>query len=157
MDDISSCRNGSKSMGLLQDPIIVSPHVSPITATDVNADEASCNGRFLLVGSSDCTISVYDLSRLGSELYHEKQVGLSEGGVVRQGDSRKRARRKPVAQSKRMHASIANVDNVNTGSSSEVNRIGHRYSVQSVQWYPVDTGVFISLESGGLVHLWYVD
>lgn len=47
-------------------PQIVSPHSARITSLDI---DNTCEGRFLLAGSQDCTISVYDLSLLGSD-YH---------------------------------------------------------------------------------------
>ena len=150
LDDVSSYRQGPSGMSLLHDPQIVSPHIGAVTSIDVNSDDNSCNGRFMLVGSRDCTISAYDLSRLGSEYYFEDKVIGDIGGGFAIGESRKRARRKPIARSKRLQASEAS-----RGSNlSYVGLKGHRHSVVSVQWYPVDTGMFISVENNGLVHLW---
>ena len=138
----------SRKMALLHDPEIVSPHKCSITDLDINSDSFQ-DGRYLLAGSLDCTISVYDLSYFGSEYWNEKKMGLL--GITRNGrhclgESRKRARRKHIARSNRERSTL----NEEAGDSIA----GHRFSVQSVQWYPVDTGMFISLDKSGVVNLW---
>eukprot|EP00815_Leptocylindrus_aporus_P000798 CAMPEP_0116050834 /NCGR_PEP_ID=MMETSP0322-20121206/617_1 /TAXON_ID=163516 /ORGANISM="Leptocylindrus danicus var. apora, Strain B651" /LENGTH=526 /DNA_ID=CAMNT_0003533461 /DNA_START=176 /DNA_END=1755 /DNA_ORIENTATION=+ len=138
----------SRKMALLHDPEIVSPHKCSITDLDINSDSFQ-DGRYLLAGSLDCTISVYDLSYFGSEYWKEKKMGLL--GITRNGrhclgESRKRARRKHIARSNRERSTL----NEEAGDSIA----GHRFSVQSVQWYPVDTGMFISLDKSGVVNLW---
>jgi DNA excision repair protein ERCC-8 len=104
---------------------IVSPHRKSISSLSVDKTE----GRFLLAGSSDATISIYELSRCGREEYQEL------GGVRASNLSH---RYKPVAQSMR--------------SASNAN--GHGSSIVRAEWYPFDTGAFISSSTDGNVVVW---
>lgn len=64
-----------KSQLELQDsPRVASPHIGAIPALKVDRVE----GRFLLSGSVDATISVYDLSKWGTQNYLQKK-GPSDG------------------------------------------------------------------------------
>lgn len=58
-------------------PQIVSPHSARITSLDI---DNTCEGRFLLAGSQDCAISVYDLSLLGSDHHLNTDGGEQRDG-----------------------------------------------------------------------------
>jgi len=113
---------------LLDDPRVASPHAGAIPALQVDRIE----GRFLLSGSSDATVCIYDLSRWGTE-HHLRSKPSSSGSNVY----------KPVARSVR----------VPFGDELETPH-GHSHSVVQVQWYPVDTGAFTSASAEGSILVW---
>jgi len=118
---------------LLDDPEIISPHRRAITSLSIDRN----GGRFLLAGSFDGTLSIYDLSKWGSEHF----VRCTQ----RSGDPKaRRTAFHPVAQS------------VKVPATSDVLEVpaGHSSSITHVQWYPVDTGAFISSASDGSILLW---
>lgn len=116
---------------LLNDPEIISPHQSAISSISVNREE----GRFLLAGSSDGTVSIWDISKWGSE--HYIRQGSNNGSLAR------RTAYHPIARSIKVTAP--------GGFSIPA---GHSSSVSHVQWYPVDTGAFLSSSSDGDILLW---
>lgn len=112
---------------LLDDPRVASPHTGAVSALQVDNQE----GRFLLSGSGDATVCIYDLSKWGTEQCLKGSTSLSssdEGSVYR-----------PVARSVR----------VPFGDEH-----GHSHSVVQVQWYPVDTGAFLSASAEGSILVW---
>ncbi len=98
-------------------PQIVSPHSARITSLDI---DNTCEGRFLLAGSQDCTISVYDLSLLGSDYHLNTTSGGREHGNeststnVRKKEQEQmwkdKNRFQPVARSQRNLAAEENLD-----------------------------------------------
>ncbi len=120
---------------LLMDPELVSPHEKSISSLAVD----STMGRFVLAGSTDATVSVYDLSYWGSE-------GFSRN--VKDWASLKSFR--PVARSMRVpFGMMTNDDN----RALEIPP-GHSAAISHVQWYPVDTGAFASYATDGCLLLW---
>lgn len=117
---------------LLNNPRIASPHQGAIPALQVDRIE----GRFLLSGSFDSTICVYDLSKWGTDFYLR---GKPSSSVVDGANSVYQ----PVARSVR----------VPLGDELEIPH-GHSHSVVEVSWYPVDTGAFISASADGAVFVW---
>lgn len=83
-------------------------------------------GRFLLAGSADATLSIYDLSKWGRE---QQEV-----------EHKSRNLYKPIAQSLR------------ATSNRQVN--GHSSSVVKAEWYAFDTGAFVSAASNGSLLVW---
>jgi len=144
-------------------PQVCSPHSSPITSLDV--DNAS-EGRFLLCGSRDCTISVYDLSTLGSD--HHLNVNSNSSVTLssletRRSDSnlasskgsspnyeKDRQKYHPVARSRRIAVNPYD-SNSNHLSTTPA---GHSHSVTQVKWYPIDSGIFLSADACGSILLW---
>lgn len=112
---------------LLQDPDIVSPHRKSISSLSV--DDAT--GRFLLAGSSDATISIYDLSKWGRS-------------KLRNNDDNERSSYAPVAKS------------IKVPTVTDILKLpaGHSASITYTQWYPTDPGVFLSASSDGTVLTW---
>jgi FOG: WD40 repeat len=139
-------------------PQIVSPHSTQITSLDM--DNAS-EGRFLLCGSKDCTISVYDLSLLGSDysltttdredLLEDRRCSLSVDLEEQHSTWKSKNRFRPIAKSPR--DTSLRPDGLAMSDPLFVPR-GHSHSVTQVLWYPVDTGVFLSSDAVGNVLLW---
>jgi len=130
---ISKFLQGNKE--LLMDQEIISPHQNTISTLAVD----TILGRFVLAGSADATISIYDLSHWGSEGFIRKLTHSSSF-----------TRYRPVARSLKVPVGIQS-DNeralLNIPS-------GHSAAVTHVQWYPVDTGVFVSTATDGCLLLW---
>eukprot|EP00980_Cylindrotheca_fusiformis_P010214 scaffold2271_cov130-Cylindrotheca_fusiformis.AAC.9 len=116
---------------LLNDPEIISPHESAIASLSINREE----GRFLLAGSSDGTVSIWDISKWGSEHY------------IRQGSNNNSLARRTA------YHPIARSVKVTAAEGLDIPG-GHSSSVTHVQWYPVDTGAFLSSASDGDILLW---
>jgi DNA excision repair protein ERCC-8 len=114
---------------LLDDPEIVSPHRTAISCLSLDR----VGGRFLLAGSADATLSIYDLSKWGSEHFARQDDPQTRRTVFR-----------PVARSIKVPA---------VEDDLEV-PAGHSSSITHVQWYPVDTGAFLSSASDGTILLW---
>ena len=133
-------------------PQIVSPHSQKIASLDI---DNSCESRFLLCGSSDCTVSVYDLSILGSEHHLQpEKVTLEDNddkqnrNYLQQKTWKQKNRFRPIARSQKNFGTEDNhLDPLFVPD-------GHSFSVTNVLWYPVDTGVFLSSDSQGNILLW---
>lgn len=130
---VSKFLEGEKE--ILNDPEIVSPHQSSISSLAVDPGI----GRFVLAGSTDATVSVYDISYWGSE------------GFVRNKKDWDTLRKfRPVARSLRVpFGMMRNDDNCGLEIPS-----GHSAAISHVQWYPVDTGIFVSYATDGCLLLW---
>jgi len=98
-------------MELLDHPRIASPHTGGIPALQVDRNE----GRFLLSGSSDATVCIYDLSKRGLD---HSLVGTASSTCPESKEY------KPVARS------------VRVPSDEDELQIphGHSHSVVEVQW-----------------------
>jgi DNA excision repair protein ERCC-8 len=115
------------NMVLRDNEQIVSPHRGSISTLHMDRTE----GRFLLAGSSDATISIYDLSPWGRDPLlnsHQSPENAAPKSVY-----------KPVAQSLRRTTS---------------NGPGHSASIVRAEWYAFDTGAFVSASSDGALVVW---
>ena len=127
---------------LLNDPEIVSPHRSSISGLDMD----SASGRFLITGSIDATVSIFDISKWGSgdnknNTHHHHQQQQQHRQQQHRSSS---STYHPVARSQMVPA-VSNILEVPNGHSS---------STTYVQWYPTDTGVFLSGSSDGTILVW---
>ncbi|MGK3734614.1 MAG: WD40 repeat protein [Bacillariaceae sp.] len=122
---------------LLQDPDIVSPHRKSISSLAMDS-----SFRFILAGSADATVSIYDISKWGStsssmnsnnNINNNRQQSSSGGDNIRNYH--------PVAKS----IKVPYIPTLPTGHSS---------SVTYTQWYPTDAGVFLSASSDGTILVW---
>eukprot|EP00536_Pseudo-nitzschia_multiseries_P001238 jgi/Psemu1/180475/e_gw1.15.205.1 len=113
---------------ILQDPDIVSPHRKSISSMSMDS-----SGRFLLAGSTDATVTVYDISKWG----RNKSNGNEEKRSGRHSYA-------PVAKSVKVPA-VPDVLQLPAGHSS---------SITYTQWYPTDAGVFLSGSSDGTILVW---
>jgi len=156
---------------------IVSPHSSQITSLDMDNNS---EGRFLLCGSSDSTISIYDLSLLGSEYHleyghsyeHREEEQNHENHVKNQvlarsknsdvksisvshNDDKEKQKNKfrHIGKSQRSHA---NPSQTIAAMQRDPNYLpsGHCCPVTQVQWYPIDSGIFLSSDCIGNIMLW---
>jgi len=122
---------------------VCSPHSFPITSLDV---DNKSEGRFLLCGSHDCTITVYDLSILGSDhhLGTSSSFTSKSSRDILMPEKDKRTFH-PVSRSRRI-----------VGGCYDPNHVppGHSHAVTNVKWYPVDSGIFLSSDTDGSVLLW---
>lgn len=109
---------------LLNDPDIVSPHRKGISSLSVDL-----TGRFLLAGSADATVTIYDLSKWGRTKTSQPSENHSYA---------------PVAKSVKVPA-VPDVLQLPAGHSS---------SITYTQWYPTDAGVFFSASSDGTILVW---
>lgn len=141
---------------------IVSPHVGAINSLDF---DNHAEGRFLLAGSADGTVSVYDVGLDGSEYLldggidnarNSKAGGASSlaGSETSADEShrlRQMAQHKPLARSRREPPSAAL-----QGQSVNPNYVpsGHGGAVSTVQWFNTDTGAFISTDKSGQILIW---
>jgi DNA excision repair protein ERCC-8 len=130
---VSNFLQGSKE--LLLDPEIISPHQNAISSLAVD----SIFGRFVLAGSADATVSVYDLSHWGSEGFARKLTHSSSF-----------ARFRPVARSLKVPFGLRPDDE---RAALEIPS-GHSSAITHVQWYPMDTGAFVSCATDGCLLLW---
>jgi DNA excision repair protein ERCC-8 len=139
----------------------VSPHQSRITALEI---DNSSEGRFLLSGSQDCTISVYDLSLLGSEHHLNRDdveivdgyggsTCIENGAMGSLAQWRRKNRFRPIARSQR-HFFTADEYQEQIHLDPLHVPCGHSHSITQVKWYPVDSGVFISSDSIGNILMW---
>ena len=112
---------------LLEDLDVVSPHRKSISSL-----AADSTGRFLLAGSADATISVYDLSKWG-------RIKLNNDDYITN-----RSAYAPVAKSVKVPA-VTDLLQIPAGHSS---------SITYTQWYPIDAGVFFSASSDGTILVW---
>lgn len=115
-----------ENMALRDNEQIVSPHRGSISTLNMDRTE----GRFLLGGSSDATISIYDLSPWGRDPLlnsYQSPDNAAPKSVYR-----------PVAQSLRGNA----------------NGPGHSSSIVRAEWYAFDTGAFVSASSDGALVVW---
>ena len=93
-------------------------------------------GRFLLAGSSDASVSIYDLTPWGRE---PSYGGGHEIGSYNNYQGSPMSIHKPVAQSLR---------------SSSPEHPGHRASIVRAEWYAFDTGAFVSASLDGALVVW---
>eukprot|EP00752_Nemacystus_decipiens_P004205 g3843.t1 len=151
------CSSRLSRLDLNVDVEIKSPHHGPITWLSVDSAEE----RYLLTGGADCTVALFDLDGSG-----EKQPA-SIGDDAHQPNVRAAAMRRPgaaaavaataAAARRRYPKELRELgrtprEPLSRGSNSSYG--GHRHSVSVVQWYPVDTGLFVSGGMDGVVKLW---
>ena len=131
-------------------PQIVSRHQLKITSLEI---DNSSEGRFLLSGSQDCTISVYDLSLTGSDYFVNKEDNENGTGSNNCNGSLSQWKRKnsfrPIARSQRNFFTSQQQPHHVLDVPS-----GHSHSITQVKWYPVDSGIFLSSDSIGSILMW---
>jgi DNA excision repair protein ERCC-8 len=139
---------------LLDGPEIVSPHRSLIPTMSYDR----VDGRFVLVGSSDGSVSIYDLSKWGSEKflrrdnYSHRKSSISTNNDW---DDEQAHMFHPVARTLRVPSALRRAEG--GGGGGDYNNTlpeGHFSSLTHVQWYPVDPGAFVSASLDGSILLW---
>lgn len=117
---------------------IVSPHVGAINSLDF---DNHAEGRFLLAGSADGTISVYDVGLDGSEYFLDGGIenmpaaGSAGSAGMEEHRLRQMAQHKPLARSHREPPAAAL-----NGQAANPNYVpsGHGGAVSTVQWFNTD-------------------
>lgn len=133
--------------------------------------------RFVLTGGSDAIVSIYDLSKWGSEEYFaERQTKPKSKSTTTSTSTGYSRRSLPVNRgannqshnSKSVHKPIASShrepprslammmnddDDAGIHASIEIPS-GHASPISKVQWYPVDTGAFLSSSRDGSLLVW---
>jgi WD40 repeat protein len=118
---------------LLSRPALSSKHVGAITALDV--DNGHEEARYMLSGSWDSTISIFDLEQQQQAGNHYTTDSIGNQSSIL-----------PMQKSSRCTSSLA--------SSTTTIPTGHSAAVSSVQWYTYDNGMFVSSSLDGSVLLW---
>ena len=134
---------------------IVSPHTRSINCLDVDRRE----NRFLLVGSSDATVSLYDISPWGNNERRSKST--FHGDTT--GNANAQTTYHPIAQSIRQPPRNSSVGGgAGEGDPFASVPSGHTSRISYAQWYPTDAGIFLTASAtssssgggGGEVLLW---
>jgi DNA excision repair protein ERCC-8 len=125
---------------LLDSPQIMSPYQDAIPSLDLEKNEE----RFLLAGGADATLSIFDLSKWGSDeeqqQQQQQQLLSSRNIMIRH--------HKPIARSNRattVQPTRRNLPSVPTG---------HAAAIVRAQWYRVDTGACVSVAVDGSLLVW---
>lgn len=132
-------------------PKIISPHSARITSLDI---DNSIEGRFLLCGSRDCTVSIYDLSLLGSDYHVNYDVKNQQNRMMDHNEKwLLQNTYHPVCHSRKIQS---NPSQTIHEMNQDPNYLptGHGSPVTQVQWYPVDSGIFLSSDCIGNILLW---
>lgn len=122
---------------------------SSIGISSIHVDRVE--NRFLLAGGDDATVSVYDLSKRGSEQYlnrpkntiseYSTKWNYQEGSI-----------HKPIARSLREPPQVFSSEATNIEIPA-----GHSAPISKVQWYTVDSGAFLSSAKDGALLIWDTD
>ena len=154
------CLIPSPQVKTLPFPDIVSPHTSPISSLSLS----NINGRYLLAGSSDSTISYYDLrgdiiSRYLQETIETERAlhQLATGEVVSIAEQERRDRELVPIDDHHLLCKYKNRSALSppAGEASPNSLPGHHYSISSVMFYR-DPAVFFSADRSGLFLVWDV-
>ncbi|CAB9508648.1 excision repair protein ERCC-8 [Seminavis robusta] len=150
---------------LVQSPQFVTPQTqgnarSAIAINSIHVDRME--NRFLLAGGNDAIVSVYDISKWGSEEYLERYgkggtSKISSGASSR--SNKARTQHKPIASSQREppRALFTSVEGSNNLHAAIEIPGGHASPISKVQWYPVDSGAFLSTSKDGCLLVWDTD
>ena len=139
---------------------IVSPHTRSINCLDIDRRE----NRFLLVGSSDATVSLYDISPWGN---NERRSTTTIHGEST-GNANADTTYHPIAQSIRQPPRSSSIRGGGVGGGEGDGDpfasvpSGHTSRISYAQWYPTDAGIFLTASAtssssgggGGEVLLW---
>jgi DNA excision repair protein ERCC-8 len=130
---------------LVPSPQIVTSHTAG-KATAVNSIHVDrVENRFLLAGGNDAVVGVFDLSKWGSEDYLAKTI------KARSNETPNRSTiHKPIASSQREPPRAFAESDISIPS-------GHASPISKVQWYPVDSGAFLSASKDGCLLVWDTD
>ncbi len=145
------------NVSFLSIPQIISPHVSTSSSSSSSSSSSKISSldidntnesRFLLCGSFDGTVSVYDLSLLGSE-YYINQYNTSTFSTTTMEEAKRWKLQntfRPICQSQK----------VTQDYNNNVNKLpnGHCCPITKVLWFTIDSGIFLSSDCIGNIFLW---
>jgi DNA excision repair protein ERCC-8 len=113
-------------------------------------------GRFLLCGSKDGTVSVFDLSLLGSD-YHINHAGADVSSSCPLSQSLNWEQQHTfhaICHSQKVHATNRSQTIDEMHANPNYLPAGHSCPITNVQWYPIDSGVFLTSDCIGNILLW---
>lgn len=118
--------------------------------------------RFLLTGSAVGVVSVYDLSKWGSNDHLQGPNHNISSSTISSARSRPNDHRQDSysnssnssSSSSSIHKPIARSVRVPAVTESEQVPAGHSSTIRSVRWYPTDAGAFLSASSDGNLLVW---
>jgi DNA excision repair protein ERCC-8 len=119
----------------------ISPTVESLEKNLTDLHLESKEHRFLLTGSAAGIVSVYDLSKWGS---NDHLQGHTDRPLSSSGKNHGSSIHKPIARSVRVPA-VTEPEQVPAGHSSTIRRVA---------WYPADAGAFLSASSDGNLLVW---
>lgn len=120
----------------------------PATIRSLHVDRVE--NRFVLAGGSDAVVSVYDLSKWGQEDYLESRKGRSN-----RCSNKDKSVHKPIASSQREPPrSFAISSDYESNTRALEIPSGHAAPITKVEWYPVDSGAFLSSSRDGSLLVW---
>ena len=118
-------------------------HKSAITALDIESQE----WRYLLAGAADGSIYIHDLANFSGIPRHNSSLIMEIKGNKGNADLHERTSGRLIGRR-----------NPNVGPSSNISNSkklqGHFKTVTSVQWFPQDSGMFITSGMDGSVKMW---
>ena len=120
----------------------------PVAIRSLHVDRVE--DRFVLTGGSDAVVSIYDISKWGSEEYL-----ASRKQQRTRSNTNNKSVHKPIAISQREPPrSLAISSDYETSTRALEIPSGHAAPISKVQWYPVDTGAFLSSARDGSLLVW---
>lgn len=141
-------------------------HVSPSATVEIkNGQRGPVNhldldpyeDRFLLVAAGDATVGLYDMDAMERVSHDDDDEGASAGPLrVRSLHVTPRASVRVAGGAGDCTSNTAAGILASTALAARGSppAEGHRHSVTSVQWYPLDTGLFVSGSTDGTVRVW---
>lgn len=140
---------------LVQDPQLITPQTQRVTAINsIHVDKVE--NRFVLAGGADAIISIYDLSKWGSEEYLKSTQAnrYCAASQPQQRSTTTTSLHKPIASSRReAPTSVFTPQGITRGVETPS---GHSSSISNVSWY-LDSGAFLSSSNDGTLLIWDTD
>lgn len=127
--------------------IIRSVHTGGVAALDLDTVEQ----RYLLAGAGDASLAVYDTQQPSSEAQRSQQEQAREAAAAAGAAAATNPR--ALRQSGQVAAAAGNAEHTEHAALFCISKQApeaHKYSVSTVAWYPVDTGLFVSGGWGGV-------
>eukprot|EP00941_MAST-03F_sp_MAST-3F-sp1_P001443 g1443.t1 len=123
-------------------------NVSAVTCLNFS----SADDRYLLSGAIDSTIAIYDVERK----YKSKKHSEGEEKGESENSGRRKRKRKKTRRKEKIEPLFVMKRQTDEQSGRQRQRGGdyHRGCITSLQWWPVDTGTFLSSSMDGTVKLW---
>ena len=126
-------------------------HKSSITALDIDSQE----WRYVLAGSADGSIYIHDLANFcGIPRHNSNLIATVKGdGAVRDAVTSYQLMSRDIG-SREMWMPLHNRRRGATSGLHSEKSHGHSNSVTTVQWYPEDSGIFVTSGMDGTVKMW---
>ena len=117
-------------------------HRSAITALDIESQD----WRYLLAGAADGSLYIHDMANFSGVPQHNSNLITEIKGAERNRENPQRGSRHPIG---RVNAGVGN-----SSHRSNSKKSSHFKMVTTVQWFPEDSGMFITSGMDGSVKIW---